>query len=161
MPGARRCSADSAAAICGPAASRTAPAPHVSSATPISSAPTVRSADAMRSLTSLRIRSLPSGTGSADHRYTVLTGGEPLLQIDTALIDALHARGFHDRDRDQRHHRTAARPRLDLRQPQGRRGTCGPRGPRAEAGLSAGGAPPGGLRRSRLRAVLVAADGRT
>jgi organic radical activating enzyme len=24
----------------------------------------------------------------------VLTGGEPLLQIDTALIDALHARGF-------------------------------------------------------------------
>ncbi|MES2750088.1 MAG: 7-carboxy-7-deazaguanine synthase [Pseudomonadota bacterium] len=29
-----------------------------------------------------------------DHRYTVLTGGEPLLQIDTALIDALHARGF-------------------------------------------------------------------
>jgi 7-carboxy-7-deazaguanine synthase len=29
-----------------------------------------------------------------DHRYTVLTGGEPLLQVDTALIDALHARGF-------------------------------------------------------------------
>lgn len=28
------------------------------------------------------------------HRYTVLTGGEPLLQIDTALIDALHVRGF-------------------------------------------------------------------
>jgi 7-carboxy-7-deazaguanine synthase len=33
-------------------------------------------------------------TGSSDHRYAVLTGGEPLLQIDTALIDALHARGF-------------------------------------------------------------------
>ncbi|MBX9819419.1 7-carboxy-7-deazaguanine synthase [Afipia birgiae] len=32
--------------------------------------------------------------GSQDHRYTVLTGGEPLLQIDPALIDALHARGF-------------------------------------------------------------------
>jgi 7-carboxy-7-deazaguanine synthase (Cx14CxxC type) len=32
--------------------------------------------------------------GSPDHRYAVLTGGEPLLQIDTALIDALHARGF-------------------------------------------------------------------
>jgi 7-carboxy-7-deazaguanine synthase len=28
------------------------------------------------------------------HRLTVLTGGEPLLQVDTALIDALHARGF-------------------------------------------------------------------
>jgi 7-carboxy-7-deazaguanine synthase len=26
--------------------------------------------------------------------YVVCTGGEPLLQLDTALIDALHARGF-------------------------------------------------------------------
>lgn len=32
--------------------------------------------------------------GPQTHRYTVLTGGEPLLQVDTALIDALHARGF-------------------------------------------------------------------
>jgi 7-carboxy-7-deazaguanine synthase (Cx14CxxC type) len=32
--------------------------------------------------------------GPAANRYTVLTGGEPLLQLDTALIDALHARGF-------------------------------------------------------------------
>ncbi|CAN5152442.1 7-carboxy-7-deazaguanine synthase [soil metagenome] len=32
--------------------------------------------------------------GSQNHRYTVLTGGEPLLQVDTALIDALHALGF-------------------------------------------------------------------
>ena len=31
--------------------------------------------------------------GAAD-RYAVLTGGEPLLQLDTALLDALHARGF-------------------------------------------------------------------
>ena len=29
------------------------------------------------------------------HRFVVMTGGEPLLQIDGALIDALHARGFH------------------------------------------------------------------
>jgi 7-carboxy-7-deazaguanine synthase (Cx14CxxC type) len=28
------------------------------------------------------------------HRFVVLTGGEPLLQIDAALIEALHARGF-------------------------------------------------------------------
>jgi len=28
------------------------------------------------------------------HRFVVLTGGEPLLQVDTALIDALHARLF-------------------------------------------------------------------
>lgn len=28
------------------------------------------------------------------HRYVVCTGGEPLLQLDSPLIDALHARGF-------------------------------------------------------------------
>ena len=28
------------------------------------------------------------------NRFVVMTGGEPLLQVDTALIDALHARGF-------------------------------------------------------------------
>lgn len=28
------------------------------------------------------------------HRFVVLTGGEPLLQVDEALCDALHARGF-------------------------------------------------------------------
>jgi 7-carboxy-7-deazaguanine synthase (Cx14CxxC type) len=29
-----------------------------------------------------------------DQRLVVVTGGEPMLQLDTALIDALHARGF-------------------------------------------------------------------
>jgi 7-carboxy-7-deazaguanine synthase len=33
-------------------------------------------------------------TGAAVNRYVVLTGGEPLLQLDTDLIKALHARGF-------------------------------------------------------------------
>jgi len=28
------------------------------------------------------------------HRFVVLTGGEPLLQVDAALVDALHARRF-------------------------------------------------------------------
>jgi len=28
------------------------------------------------------------------HRFTVLTGGEPLLQLDVALIEALHEQGF-------------------------------------------------------------------
>jgi 7-carboxy-7-deazaguanine synthase len=32
--------------------------------------------------------------GQRAHRYVVLTGGEPLLQVDTPLIAALHARGF-------------------------------------------------------------------
>jgi 7-carboxy-7-deazaguanine synthase len=31
---------------------------------------------------------------ASDHRFVVLTGGEPLLQIDGALLEALHARGF-------------------------------------------------------------------
>jgi 7-carboxy-7-deazaguanine synthase len=33
-------------------------------------------------------------TGTQDNRYVVLTGGEPLLQVDAALVDALHANGF-------------------------------------------------------------------
>lgn len=31
---------------------------------------------------------------NADGKYVVCTGGEPALQLDSALIDALHARGF-------------------------------------------------------------------
>src|SRR5262245_50107104 len=39
-----------------------------------------------------RIASLwPEGQG---HRYVVLTGGEPLLQVDAALVEALHSEGF-------------------------------------------------------------------
>jgi 7-carboxy-7-deazaguanine synthase (Cx14CxxC type) len=39
-------------------------------------------------------------TGAGEHgpstakRYVVCTGGEPLLQLDAPLVDALHARGF-------------------------------------------------------------------
>ena len=33
-------------------------------------------------------------TGGADDRLVVLTGGEPLLQVDAALIAALHSRRF-------------------------------------------------------------------
>jgi 7-carboxy-7-deazaguanine synthase len=32
--------------------------------------------------------------GPSEHRYVVLTGGEPLLQVDAALIAALHGQGF-------------------------------------------------------------------
>lgn len=32
--------------------------------------------------------------GGESHRLVVLTGGEPLLQVDVPLIDALHDRGF-------------------------------------------------------------------
>ncbi|MCA1198188.1 7-carboxy-7-deazaguanine synthase [Sphingomonas sp. R647] len=30
----------------------------------------------------------------AERRFVVLTGGEPMLQVDDALVEALHARGF-------------------------------------------------------------------
>ncbi len=33
-------------------------------------------------------------TGGLQHRLVVLTGGEPLLQVDTDLVEALHKRGF-------------------------------------------------------------------
>ncbi|QAU48572.1 7-carboxy-7-deazaguanine synthase [Bradyrhizobium guangzhouense] len=33
-------------------------------------------------------------TGPASNCYVVLTGGEPLLQVDDALVAALHAKGF-------------------------------------------------------------------
>ena len=32
--------------------------------------------------------------GEDQHRLVVMTGGEPLLQLDSALINALHVRGF-------------------------------------------------------------------
>jgi 7-carboxy-7-deazaguanine synthase (Cx14CxxC type) len=33
-------------------------------------------------------------TPAKAHRFVVLTGGEPLLQVDAALVDALHDEGF-------------------------------------------------------------------
>ena len=36
----------------------------------------------------------PSESSAAGRPYLVCTGGEPLLQLDAALIDAVHARGF-------------------------------------------------------------------
>ncbi|TCS65083.1 7-carboxy-7-deazaguanine synthase [Varunaivibrio sulfuroxidans] len=41
-----------------------------------------------------RLWPTPAETEKAGGRYVVLTGGEPTLQIDAALIDALHARHF-------------------------------------------------------------------
>ncbi len=35
-----------------------------------------------------------AASGVGDRRFVVCTGGEPLLQLDRALIDALHAREF-------------------------------------------------------------------
>jgi 7-carboxy-7-deazaguanine synthase len=35
------------------------------------------------------------GSGDRQRRFVVCTGGEPLLQLDVALIDELHRRGFY------------------------------------------------------------------
>jgi 7-carboxy-7-deazaguanine synthase (Cx14CxxC type) len=39
-------------------------------------------------------RILAAWPGGTERRYVVMTGGEPLLQLDAPLIAALHARGF-------------------------------------------------------------------
>ena len=49
----------------------------------------------------------------------VCTGGEPLLQLDAPLLDALHAAGFEVAVETNGTVAAAARDRLDLREPQG------------------------------------------
>ncbi len=46
-----------------------------------------------------------------DDRFVVLTGGEPMLQVDDALVDALHAAGF--RIAIETNGTLAAHPRID------------------------------------------------
>ena len=41
-----------------------------------------------------RIGGTWQAAGAAQKRFVVFTGGEPLLQLDRPLIDAVHARGF-------------------------------------------------------------------
>jgi 7-carboxy-7-deazaguanine synthase len=45
--------------------------------------------------TARQLATLAQTWGSDTHeRYVVFTGGEPLLQLDAALLDAVHAQGF-------------------------------------------------------------------
>lgn len=39
-------------------------------------------------------RAVSATWGEGDRRYVVITGGEPMLQLDEALVTALHAEGF-------------------------------------------------------------------
>ncbi len=90
----------------------------------------------------------------------VCTGGEPLLQLDATLIDALHARGFE----------IAVETNGTIAAPAGIDWLCvSPKagaelmqrsGRRAEAGLSAAGSRAGGVRIALLPAFFLAADGR-
>ena len=51
----------------------------------------------------------------------VCTGGEPLLQLDAAAVDALHARGFEVAVETNGTQHAAGRHRPHLREPQGQR----------------------------------------
>jgi organic radical activating enzyme len=58
-------------------------------------------------------------------KYVVFTGGEPLLQLDTVLIDAMHQQGL----------RLRSKPMARCRYPRGGLGLC-----QSENGFRAGGA---------------------
>lgn len=47
-----------------------------------------------RDAASLAVAVLTAWQGGTTDRFVVLTGGEPALQVDTPLIDALHGHGF-------------------------------------------------------------------
>ncbi len=50
--------------------------------------------DVNEGVSSLRSGGLSNGSMGMPKKYVVCTGGEPLLQVDEALISALHQRGF-------------------------------------------------------------------
>ena len=78
----------------------------------------------------------------------VCTGGEPLLQIDAPLVDALHAAGFEIAVETNGTLEPPRWDRLDLRQPQGRLETRAAARKRAQARLPAGGRAARALRRA-------------
>ena len=136
--------------------------PSASSATPTSWAPTARWAAVTLPPRRWPIPIAAQWTGQAANRYVVLTGGEPLLQVDRC-VDRRPARAWlRDRRRDQRHaspRRTASTGSASARRPAPN--WWSRQRSRAQAGVSAGGCRRPRLCRSGLRAVLAAADGRT
>ena len=77
------------------------------------------------------------GAAASGKQFVVCTGGEPLLQLDAALIGALHARGFEIAVETNGTIRGSAGIELALRQPQGRRRAPPAQRRRAQARLSA------------------------
>ena len=68
-----------------------------------------------------------AGRRRAAGRFVVCTGGEPLLQLDAPLLDALHAAGFEVAVETNGTSTRRAGHRLGLRQPQGRGAAGGAR----------------------------------
>ena len=114
------CSAALPAAICGPAASRTAPTATCQFCdtdfvgTDGTGGGKFRDSQGSGRLPWTRL------DRRSDNRFVVLTGGEPALQVDAALIDALHGAGFRIAIETNGTLPVAARHRLDLRQSQSR-----------------------------------------
>ena len=113
------------------------------SATRTSWAPTARAAAPSAAPTPSpgHLRSLWPDDGPG---FVVCTGGEPTLQLDDELVEALHRARLRGRRRDQRDPPRARRGRLGVPQPQGRGGGGARAGRRAEAGRPPGraGGPP-------------------
>ena len=74
--------------------------------------------------------------GEGERRLVVVTGGEPMLQLDETLVEALHERGF--RVAAERDARGDAGNRLAVHQPQSGDGDRPALGERAQAGVAAG-----------------------
>ena len=120
MPAARRCSAASPAAISGAAARRTAPTAICRFCDTDFVGTDGTLGGRYATADELADTIAAQWTGDDANRYVVLTGGEPLLQVDAALIDALHARGFEIGIETNGTIEPPDGHRLDLRQPEGR-----------------------------------------
>ena len=171
IPAGRRCSCALPAATCGRAARPTARKRCAASATPSSSAPTAPAAGSSKRRQRSQLRSrrvacasaawpAPGSAAAARERLVVCTGGEPLLQLDAALVAALRARGF----------MVAVETNGTLAPPAGELWlTVSPKAGaplkldarrRTEAGVSAGRRRAGALRAAGIQAFLSAAHGR-
>ena len=117
------------------------------------------SADALADAVAAR---WPGGVaGAAGRPYVVCTGGEPLLQLDALLIDALHAHGF---EVAVETNGTLPAPRgLDwiCVSPKGKARLAQNLGARAQAGLPAGGLHAGTGGASGFSPFLPASAGRS
>ena len=160
MPGARRFSAASRAAISGPAAKPTAPPRNAASATPISSAPTARGGGSYPSAAASSTPSKRNGATAAATASSCSPAASRCCRSTTRLLDALHDRGF----------AIAVETNGTIEPPPGLDWICVSPKAGTELRIRAGhelklvypqaGRPARSVRRPCLRALLAATDGR-